>query len=133
MGKGKMEPIKLSFDEIVKSADMEEEVGMRTVADKKQEYERRKQTLAKWATKLDDKARKHKTGEVSVFTLTSNHYGPWCSRVNEAVAMYNESRDEFLSFVYANQCLQHLCNQTLQQDSMLSNDVGEMINRMKSE
>ena len=127
MGKGKMEPIKLSFDEIVKSADMEEEVGMRTVADKKQEYERRKQTLAKWATKLDDKARKYKSGEVSVFTLTSTHYKLWCSRVNEAVAMYNKSRDEFLSFVHDNQCLHHLYNQKLQLDSMLSNDVGEMV------
>ena len=127
MGKGKMEPIKPSFNEIMKSADIEEEVGKRTVEDKKKEFERWEQTLAKWASSLDDKARKHKSGEVSVFTLTSTHYGLWCSRVNEAVAMYEKSRDEFLSFVHDNQCLRHLYNQKLHLDSMLSNEVGEMV------
>ena len=121
------QPSKPSFDEIMKSTDIEEEVGKRTVEDKKNEFERWEQTLAKWASSLDDKARKHKSGEVSVFTLTSTHYKLWCSRVNEAVAMYNKSRDEFLSFVHDNQCLHHLYNQKLQLDSMLSNDVGEMV------
>ena len=121
------QPSKPSFDESMTAAEMAEEVGKRIVEDKKKEFEHFVQTLAERKTKLGDKARMHKSGAVSVSTLTSTHYGLWCSRVNEAVAMYNKSRDEFLSFVHDNQCLHHLYNQKLQLDSMLSNDVGEMV------
>jgi hypothetical protein len=118
---------KPSFDDLMKNLNLFEKEGKEAVEDKKKEFEHFKQTLAEQKTKLDDKATMHKSGEVSVNTLTSAHYGLWCSHMNEAVTMYNKSRDGFLDFVHNNQCIRHLFNQELQLGTMLSNEVGEMV------